>query len=419
MASRARLKGMSRIAYRRRLTGVLKRVVVVVLLTGALRKVAVVVLLGFVGLTAGVMYGALFPPSLGATIVMPAKSSYTFPSRFRPAPVLVRLMRGHHPGVRVVAHGERVIELSPKPLSDKDKWFVCYTARRHCDDYTAHRLALHKVVSGYLLGNAGRPYKVIWHGTAGRLPYGPFGLLAGLSAALVFLSPRLRRRYRASRSWEPGQGGPGLRLPVVPRQHQLSWPSRKDLSTLTGVLKRVVVVVLLGFVGLTAGVAYGMLNPGHEMGETLMLTADSPHSASDLVTITRNYHPGVRAVAQGRRVIDLSVARRLSAYDIAFVCPWAAQQLYSAPVRLHYPEKVEVHRPFVNAGPPLCWGDTARIFALTLATTSFIRADDGKFKVIFHGTAGRLPYGLFGLLAGLSAALGFLVPPRSRVTAVH
>jgi hypothetical protein len=35
---------------------------------------------------------------------------------------------------------------------------------------------------------------------------------------------------------------------------------------------------------------------------------------------------------------------------------------------------------------------------------------------------GRLPMGsyvLFGLLAGLSAALGFLVPPRSRLTAVH
>ena len=38
------------------------------------------------------------------------------------------------------------------------------------------------------------------------------------------------------------------------------------------------------------------------------------------------------------------------------------------------------------------------------------------------GASGRLPMGgyvLFGLLAGLSAALGFLVPPRSRVTAVH
>jgi hypothetical protein len=64
------------------------------------------------------------------------------------------------------------------------------------------------------------------------------------------------------------------------------------------------------------------------------------------------------------------------------------------------------------------------------------------FKVSWHGTdapgcgrhtcggtTGLVPMGsyvgplgscvLFGLLAGLSAALGFLVPPRSRVTAVH
>jgi hypothetical protein len=55
------------------------------------------------------------------------------------------------------------------------------------------------------------------------------------------------------------------------------------------------------------------------------------------------------------------------------------------------------------------------------------------FTIMWHGTsyAGRLPMGsyvgrrpmgsyvLFGLLAGLSAALGFLVPPRSRLTAVH
>jgi len=188
---------------------------------------------------------------------------------------------------------------------------------------------------------------------------------------------------------------------------------------LTSVLKKVVVVVLLGFVGLTAGVTYGMLFRSHEIGETLMLTADSPHSATDLVTITRDYHPGVRAVAHGSRVIDLAVARSLSGYDIAFVCPWAAQQLYSAPLRLRYPEHVEQHRPFVNEGPPLCEGDTARIFALTLATSSFIRADDGKFKVIFHGNPSRLPYGLFGLLAGLSAALGFLMASRSRVAAVH
>jgi hypothetical protein len=188
---------------------------------------------------------------------------------------------------------------------------------------------------------------------------------------------------------------------------------------LTNVLKKVVVVVLLGFVGLTAGVAYGMQFRSHDIGETLKLTAGSPHSAAELINITRDYHPGVRAVAHGTRVIDLSVADRLSAYDIAFVCPWAAQQLYSAPLRLSYPEKVEQRRPFIDGGPPLCEGDTARIFALTLATSSFIRTDDGKFRVIFNGTPSRLPYGLLGLLAGLSAALGFLVLPRSRVTAVQ
>ncbi len=90
---------------------------------------------------------------------------------------------------------------------------------------------------------------------------------------------------------------------------------------MTGVLKRVVVVVLLGLVGLTAGVTYGMLFPSNEIGETLVLTADSPHSASDLVTITRDYHPGVRAVAHGRRVIDLSVTGSLSDGDIAFCVP--------------------------------------------------------------------------------------------------
>jgi hypothetical protein len=106
---------MSGIAYRRPLTGVLNRVMVVVLL-------------GCVGLTAGLAFGTLFSSnqsatslfpglgpatSLGITIVEPAKSSYTFPGRFISAPDLVRMLRGHHPGVRMVALGERVIELSP------------------------------------------------------------------------------------------------------------------------------------------------------------------------------------------------------------------------------------------------------------------------------------------------------------------
>ena len=140
------------------------------------------------------------------TVVMPAKSTYTFPARFISAPKLVRLHRGEHPGVREVAHGEHVIELSPTRLRPYDRWVVCVTARRHCDDYTAHWLAMRKVVSMSLLGNAGRPYEVLWHGappvgfpwaaTSGRLPIGGyvlFGFVAGLSAALGFLVPPVSR----------------------------------------------------------------------------------------------------------------------------------------------------------------------------------------------------------------------------------
>ena len=182
---------MSSIVYRSTLTGVLKRV-------------AVVVLLGLVGLTAGVAYGTLFSSNeFGATIVLPAESSYTFPSRYDSAPDLMREMRGLHPGVHLVAHGGSVIDLSVTgSVSDKsrargfsDKDLVCaFWNERHrpsvCDDDTARRLALHRSVSMVMLDQApGRKFKVMWHGTAGRLPYGLFGLLAGMSAALGFLVP--------------------------------------------------------------------------------------------------------------------------------------------------------------------------------------------------------------------------------------
>jgi hypothetical protein len=205
-------------------------------LTGVLNRVMVVVLLGCVGLTAGLAYGTLFSSnqlatslfpghgpvtSLGITVVEPPKSSFTFPARFRPAPDLVSITRmAHFPGVRVVARGERVIELSPKPFSPEGRWNVCVTNRRYCDDYTAHWLALRRAAQMYVVGaGIGRAFKVIWHGTdapghgtdapgCGRhtcggtarlVPMGSyvgpmgscvlFGLLAGLSAALRFLVP--------------------------------------------------------------------------------------------------------------------------------------------------------------------------------------------------------------------------------------
>ncbi|HEX9554763.1 MAG TPA: hypothetical protein VF983_16275 [Streptosporangiaceae bacterium] len=213
---------MSSIAYRSTLTGVLNRVMVVVLL-------------GCVGLTAGLAFGTLFSSnqsfsfscrsgigpqpwcsptvtpttSLGVTVVMPPRSSYKKPANFVSAEEMVRWHPRLHPGVREVAHGDRVIELSPTGFRpalcsscSSDRRAVCAIARRHCDDYTAQWLALRRVVKWGLQGVGSRPYKVIWHGappvgfprpaTSGRLPMGGcvlFGLLAGLSAALGFLVP--------------------------------------------------------------------------------------------------------------------------------------------------------------------------------------------------------------------------------------
>ena len=147
-----------------------------------------------------------------------------------------------------------------------------------------------------------------------------------------------------------------------------------------GVLKRVMVAVLLvvplAFVGLFAGFELDMFFPSnYNVGDALVLPAQSPHSASDLARMTRDDHPGVLVVA-GRRSISFSATGSL--------------------------------------------GDANR--AVALANRAVIAANNGKIKTILHGTSVRVPSGryvLLCLLAGLSAALGFLVPPRSRVTAVR
>jgi hypothetical protein len=150
-------------------------------------------------------------------------------------------------------------------------------------------------------------------------------------------------------------------------------------STLTGVLNRVMVVVLLGCVGLTAGVAFGTLFSSSEIRETFVVPAHTL-SASDLVRMERGTHPAVRVVAHGRRVIELSTpGHRIDADE-----DWSALCIATL-------------SPDVGPGGPAC-------------------------AVPLHPSDPRLALGgyvLFGLLAGLSAALGFLVPPRSRVTAAH
>ena len=117
------------------------------------------------------------------------------------------------------------------------------------------------------------------------------------------------------------------------------------------------VVVLLGCVGLTAGVAFGTLFSGNGINPSIVL-------------------PAVRTTV-------------LPAFRTSCHQGW---HLNSAPEPV---ANIGVHRTHLSAPTHV--------------------------ERLRHGApSGRLPMGdyiLLGLLAGLSAALGFLVPPRSRASA--
>ena len=132
-------------------------------------------------------------------------------------------------------------------------------------------------------------------------------------------------------------------------------------------------IVLFAFLGLTAGIAFGVPFPSYDVDGGLVLPPHSPHSVSELVRMTRDDHPGVRVDGHGR-YIEFSATGSLSG-------AWRA---------------------------------------VSQATREVIAANNGKVKGFEYGRAERIPlsgYGLFGFLAGLGTALGFLVPPRWRVTA--
>jgi hypothetical protein len=130
-------------------------------------------------------------------------------------------------------------------------------------------------------------------------------------------------------------------------------------------LGRVMVVVLLGCVGLTAGVALGTLASGNEV------TAPA--------------------------VLYLRIS-----------CHHSASHLLLPSIRVH-------HKHWTGSAVGPC------------PRVAHVRAPDGGRprgvhflpKIIESAPSGRLSMGsyvLLGLLAGLSAALGFLVPPRSHLT---
>jgi hypothetical protein len=140
--------------------------------------------------------------------------------------------------------------------------------------------------------------------------------------------------------------------------------------------KKVAAVLLLGILGFVVGYASTWLG-GHRyyIGTTLWLPRHSPHSAADLVAMTWGRHPGAQVRADGQEV------------------------------------NIEATGTILGAD-----------HAMRVAYKEVVAANDGKFRFLpyyahFADQLGLvwgnpMHRGLLGLAAGLSAALGFLVPPR-------
>src|SRR5262245_18658101 len=143
-------------------------------------------------------------------------------------------------------------------------------------------------------------------------------------------------------------------------------------------LKRIVAVVLLGTLGLIVGFAVTYSGGyRYKVVSTLVLpTRNSPHSAADLVALTRGHHPGAHVLALSRR---------------------NSIRIYATGTF----ERVE--------------------HAMERTYRELVASNDHKFQSYFPSYGGawqdglaRRNYGFLGMLAGISVALGLVVPPRSR-----
>jgi hypothetical protein len=145
-------------------------------------------------------------------------------------------------------------------------------------------------------------------------------------------------------------------------------------------LRRIAIIALLGILGFGAGYASTWLG-GHRyyMGTLLWLPRHSAHKPAQIVAMTSGRHPGAQVRASGANKISIEASGTVLAVDNA--------------MRVAYKEVVA--------------------------------ANDGKFQFLSYyphfadqwGLAWGHPVrrGLIGLLAGISVALGFLFPARSRV----
>jgi len=145
-------------------------------------------------------------------------------------------------------------------------------------------------------------------------------------------------------------------------------------------LKRIAIIALLGTLGFAVGYASTWLG-GHSyyIGTVLWLPRHSAHSPAEIVAMTSGRHPGAQVRASGGNKISIEATGTILGAD----------------------------------------------HAMRVAYKEVVAANDGKFQFLpgYAQFADQLRLvwgdpvhrGLDGLLAGISVALGFLFPPRSRV----
>lgn len=144
-------------------------------------------------------------------------------------------------------------------------------------------------------------------------------------------------------------------------------------------LRRIAIIVLLGTLGFSVGYVSTWLG-GHRyyIGTVLWLPRHSAHSPAELVAMTSGRHPGAQVRASGGNMISIEATGTILSADhamrVAYKEVVAANdsKFQFLPYYAHFADQSE-----------LTWGNP-------------------------------MHRGLVGLLAGISVALGFLVPPRSR-----
>jgi hypothetical protein len=144
-------------------------------------------------------------------------------------------------------------------------------------------------------------------------------------------------------------------------------------------LKRISIIVLLGILGLSVGYVSTWLG-GHRyyIGTVLWLPRHSAHSPAELVAMTSGRHPGAQVRASGGNLISIEATGAILGADhamrVAYKEVVAAndRKFQFLPYYAHFADQLE-----------LTWGDPVH-------------------------------RGLLGLAAGISVALGFVVPPRPR-----